>query len=177
MVMKMPMITDLGITQTIPNNAKVNDHTSVAKGQWSSRWSIDYPLLLHMQHQSTINRYLFRKLSIVNIIPNATVHTKYDTFCVTLVIHILFQGKGISVEPRTPKGIIEWLNLKHTPFFWHPLRLGLHPFKKANYHRATQKRRFQFPILIRLDDMRNPVVNCTLRSAGYLRCHWGLVHH
>lgn len=37
MVMKMPMITDLGITQTIPNNAKVNDHTSIAKGQWSSR--------------------------------------------------------------------------------------------------------------------------------------------
>lgn len=40
MVMKMPMIMDLGITQSIPNNAKVNDHTSVAKGQWSSRWSI-----------------------------------------------------------------------------------------------------------------------------------------
>lgn len=51
---------------------------------------------------------------MVNIIHYATVHTKYDTFCVTLVIHILFQGKGISVEPRTPKGIIEWLNLKHT---------------------------------------------------------------
>lgn len=123
---------------------------------------------------STDTSFESYQLSILSLMP---VHTKYDTFCVTLVIHILFQEKGISVEPRTPKGIIEWLNLKHTLFFWHPLRLGLHPFKKANYHRATQKRRFQFPILIRLDDMRNPVVNCTLRSAGYLRCHWGLVHH
>ena len=49
---------DFGITQTIPQQCKNKWPNIYCKEQWSGKWWIDSPLLLHIQHQSTINKCL-----------------------------------------------------------------------------------------------------------------------
>ena len=63
-------------SQTIPNNAKINHQIFVVKEQWSSKWLINSPLLLHIQHQSTINKSLLRRLSNVKFFPIVAIHSK-----------------------------------------------------------------------------------------------------
>ena len=71
--------TELGITQLSPNKEKIKDQISKAKWQWSSRWSIDFPLLLRMKHQSTIKMCPAWE-GCVRIFPRAAVYTKNSTF-------------------------------------------------------------------------------------------------
>ena len=68
--------TWLGITQHIPNKPNTIDHNSQAIEQWSKRWSTLSPLVLHKQHQSTMIRWRFLKLSIVKSFPKAAVQEK-----------------------------------------------------------------------------------------------------
>ena len=64
--------TPRSITPQIPNKQKIILHISYAIGQWSRRWSTDSPHLLHIKHHSRTTKCLFRRLSIVRILPKAT---------------------------------------------------------------------------------------------------------
>jgi hypothetical protein len=50
---------------------KIVLHKELAISQWSKRWSTNYPLFLHMQHQSTTMICCLLRLSIVRIFPKA----------------------------------------------------------------------------------------------------------
>ena len=52
---EMRSTTPLGITQEIPKRLKIIFQSSLATGQWRSRWLTGSPSALHMQHQSKIN--------------------------------------------------------------------------------------------------------------------------
>lgn len=65
--------TPLGMTQLIPNRENTIFHISLVTGQWTSKWSVVFPLLLHIQHQSTITIWHLCKLSIFKIFPNADI--------------------------------------------------------------------------------------------------------
>ena len=88
--------TDLGITQ---DKVKTKDHLSVAIEQWRSRWSMNSPLHLHIQHQSTIKMCLLWRLLTIRIFKRPAVHTKNTILLGTLTIQMLFQGKKVHVEP------------------------------------------------------------------------------
>lgn len=86
--------TPLGMTQLIPNRENTIFHISLVTGQWTSKWSVVFPLLLHIQHQSTITIWHLCKLSIFKIFPNADIQRKKKkTFVGTLGFHELFHGK------------------------------------------------------------------------------------
>ena len=68
--------TPLGITQAIPNKAKINDQSSCATMQCRSRWLTDSPWALHMQHQSIMITLRFLRLSTVRILSKAVVQVK-----------------------------------------------------------------------------------------------------
>ncbi len=68
-----------GIMHWTPNKLKIKHHNSVATGQYRSRWSIDSPLHLHMQHQSITKTLLFLRLSMVRLLPIAAHQTKKGT--------------------------------------------------------------------------------------------------
>ena len=68
-----------GITQQTPNKQKIILHISKAIGQWRRRWSTDSPHLLHIKHHSRTTRCLFWRLSIIRILPKATVQEKNAT--------------------------------------------------------------------------------------------------
>ena len=87
--------TPLGITQDIPNKVRTRFHSSWARGQCNSKWLTDSPLDLHIQHQSIMRTFLFRRLSIVRILPNVAVQEKKATLDGTLAFHTLLQGKEI----------------------------------------------------------------------------------
>ena len=83
-----------GITQCTPNKPKIIDHSSQAMEQCNNRWSTLSPLCLHIQHQSTIIRFHFHKLSMVKSLPKAAVQEKKATLGGTLAFQIIFQGKN-----------------------------------------------------------------------------------
>ena len=84
-----------GITQQIPNKQKIILHISDAIEQWRRRWSIDSPHPLHIKNHSRTTKCLFRRLSIVKILPKAAVQEKKATRGGTFDCHTIFQGKGM----------------------------------------------------------------------------------
>ena len=92
-----------GITQQIPNKQKIILHILKAMGQWRRRWFTNSPHLLHIKHHSRTTRCFFRRLSIVRILPKATVQEKKATRGGTFDCHTIFQGKDMPVE-----GEVEW---------------------------------------------------------------------
>ena len=79
-----------GITQHIPNKPNTIDHNSQAREQCSKRWSTLSPLDLHKQHQSTMIRWRFLRLSIVKSFPKAAVQEKKGILGGTFAFQILF---------------------------------------------------------------------------------------
>ena len=71
--------TRAGITQCKPNRQNIIDQRPCAASQCKRKWSVDSPLDLHIQHQSTIQIWCFLKLSIVKSLPWAAVPTKNAT--------------------------------------------------------------------------------------------------
>jgi len=86
-------ITRLGITHSTLNKLRMELHDFLATSQWVNKWSMDFPLFLHMQHHSTTTTLLFLKLLSVNIFPNAAVLTKNATREGAFTLHMLFHGK------------------------------------------------------------------------------------
>ena len=78
-----------GIAQYIPNKVNIIDHNSKTIGKCNKKWSTDSPLLLHKQHQSRINTFLLRKLSIAKIVPKVAIQTKNATLEATFCFQIL----------------------------------------------------------------------------------------
>ena len=68
--------TELGITNQTPNKVNTSSHNSLARQQWSRRWS-QSSLLLHMLHQlaKTIPRLI--RLTMVSILTNAPSTQKH----------------------------------------------------------------------------------------------------
>ena len=87
-----------GITQQTPNKQKIILHISKAIWQWRRRWSTNSPHLLHIKHHSRTTRCLFRRLSIVRILPKAAVQEKNATRGGTFDCHTIFQGKEMTLE-------------------------------------------------------------------------------
>jgi len=110
------LITLLGITQDKSKRVKRALHKAEATSQWRRRWSIDSPLLLHMQHLSTIITCLFSRLSKVRILPSAADHTKKADLEGAWVHRTLFQGKQLPSEPANELKNDLTLN-KHVLYF------------------------------------------------------------
>ena len=68
--------TRAGITQCKPNRQNIIDQRPCAASQCKRKWSVDSPLDLHIQHQSTIIISLLRRLSTVKILPSVAIHMK-----------------------------------------------------------------------------------------------------
>ena len=92
-----------GKTHQIPSIWNRTPHKAKVMSQWIKRWSIDSPLLQHIQHQLTNGRPHLVRLSKLRIFPSATVHKKNNTLLGTLTDQIPFQGKGAEVAPPHPQ--------------------------------------------------------------------------
>jgi succinate dehydrogenase hydrophobic anchor subunit len=64
------------------------DYKQSHDGGASDLWTL--PLLLHTQHHSKIQIFLFQRLSIVRIFPLAIVHLKKASFVGAFTLQILF---------------------------------------------------------------------------------------
>lgn len=119
------------ITQWIPNIWNTSPHRVWTPLQWSKRWSIDSPLLQHIQHQFTKGNPLLIRWSNVRIQPKAPVRIKNATLLGTLTDQMPFHGNGDLVATQ-----ITWL--KDWVSNW-PLLYGTnascpspHPLELAN---------------------------------------------
>ena len=83
----------LGITQETPINENSIFHSSLARGQCNSKWSIVSPSFLDMQHQSITTTWRFLKLLEVKILPKALVHRNE---------RILKEYKSVKKNPWIP---------------------------------------------------------------------------
>ena len=105
-------------SQTIPNNAKINDQIFVVKERWSNKGLIHSPLLLHIQHQSTINKSLLWRLSNVKFFPIVAVHTKKHHLSRDPSTPNALSWRRVACE--TPKDIMIATNLKYPTLCSHP---------------------------------------------------------
>lgn len=86
--------TQLGITHTNLTRLKIVFDRALVISQYSKSWSIDSPLFLHIQHQSTTITCRFLRLPIVKIFPKVVDQAKYATLSGALLRQILLQHKG-----------------------------------------------------------------------------------
>lgn len=68
--------TCLGITQETPYKKKTKEHRLDTWVQWISKWSTDYSLHWHMQHQLTKQIFHLFKVSRVRIFPLVAVQVE-----------------------------------------------------------------------------------------------------
>lgn len=88
------------ITQEVPNKAVyTKDQVSLATIQWGRKCSAESALLLHIECQSVINMFCFRRLLSVRVLSNDAVHAKNATILGTLAPQILFNGELAPMAP------------------------------------------------------------------------------
>ena len=88
------------ITQEVPNKAVyTKDQISLATIQWGRKCSAESLLLLHIERQSVINVFCFRRLLSVRVLSNDAVPAENATFLGTLALQILFNGELALMAP------------------------------------------------------------------------------
>ena len=124
---------DLGISQTSPNNAKI-DQIFVAKEQWSSWWLIDQSFFF--LHITPINKCLLWRLS--NSRFSLDLHKEWRH----LLWDLGYPNALLWKETHgTRKGIIVQMNLKKPLFVW-----DLQGLAPTWQRRATQKKKQLIPV-------------------------------
>ena len=88
--------TTLCGTQLTTNKERASTQGSQAIDQCNSKWSMDSPSCLHIQHQLTPHCC---KISIVRIFLKAADQTKKATLSGAFTFHILFHGNSAAPSP------------------------------------------------------------------------------
>ena len=88
--------TLFGITQLTPNKERVSTQGSQAIERCNSKWSMDSPSCLHIQHQLTPHCC---KISTLRIFLKAADQTKKATLSGSFTFHILFHGNSAAPSP------------------------------------------------------------------------------
>ena len=155
--------TSLGITHWTPNKIKTIFQSSWATLQYMSRWLTNSPPNLHMQHQSIIITLLFRRLSMVRILPKAGVQLK--------LCHFSWHFRFPHSSPQKVNTI--WLNqnwikglyLKYLATWWVPTkRIQVAPSNRIRINELhEQKPYFHFPNLKHPWKLNVPMTGGTMK--------------